>query len=1045
MGLYMEKSLSTCFKLKLILVINITILLLGSRLAFANIISHNRTIVFNYNEEQLFREKELTGDVRDASGNPLVGVTIKVKGTQLGTVTDGNGRFALTVPDNAVLEISYVGFETKEISVGEQTNLSIQLENSSTGLNQLVVVGYGTQKKIDITGSIASIGSEELNKRSVTQASQLLAGELSGVTGSQSSGKPGGDDASIVVRGLGTFSGAGTSPLVIVDGIPASINSVNPNDIESISVLKDAASASIYGSRAANGVVLIKTKGGKKEKMQVSYNFYVGKNEPTALPQYVDSWTYAEMYNEALHNQGLGSRYTDEDIEKFKSGQYPDEFPNVHHADDLFHSGSGLQLKHNLELSGGAGNTQYLFSAGYLKQDGIVKKVSYDRYDLRLNLHSSLRDNLQLDVRSYTFFDNSNEPAMLWENQVTGLDGIMRAAVSFPATIPGRKSDGTYGTYMGHPTAEAGIDSRSFNKNKNSYFQNNVSLEWEPVKSLKVTGRVAYEWTYGRGDAYGASYDWDTLDVQGPSQLNVTTSQNRNLSLQLLMDYEKAFGDHHLHILGGASQIVNDNESLGAYREDFINSQLYVLNAASTTNDENYGTGYTTKLRSFFGRIDYSYKDKYLLQANLRDDGSSRFAEGHRYGLFPSLSVGWVISQEDFFKVPWIESLKIRGSYGLLGNQQIGNYPYQQTLDLNQLYDIGLPEVIKPGVALTTLPSNNISWETTSVIDEGLDANLFDGRLNITLDHYYKKTYNILYHLTVSNVLGMGVSERNAGAVRNDGWDFEVTYRNSIGGFNYSIRPTFSINNNKVLSLAGVEQDIAQGLFIGQPLSSIYGYRSDGLFIDQHDIDNYPTQFYDTKPGYPRYEDISGPDGKPDGKVDPQYDRTVIGNTFPKYSYGMGIGADFKNFDFYAFLQGQGGYQRQISGTQLALNNNGNIEQWQVDNRWTTEDPDRNAKYPRLEIQSGIDPPWGGSSVDYWIRDASFLRIKDIQIGYNIPKRLLDKTFISQFRIYLKAQNIVTFDSYYQGWDPEMLPGGYENSSYYPPTRQWIFGVNVNF
>lgn len=1044
----MEKSLFTIgFRLKLAMITCVMILLL-SQGTFADVTIPHSTIFSSLSSKSAnisFKDKELTGVVTDPSGNPLVGVTIQVKGSQLGTVTDGQGRFSLKVPDNSVLEVRYVGFETKEIAIGSQSNLTIQLEHSSTGLSQLVVVGYGTQKKIDITGSIASIGSEELDKRSVTQTSQLLAGELSGVTGSQGSGKPGNDGASLVVRGLGTFSGAGTSPLVIVDGIPASINSVNPNDIESISVLKDAASASIYGSRAANGVVLIKTKEGKKDKLRVNYNFYVAKNEATALPQYVDSWTYAEMYNEALHNQGLGIRYTDDDIQKFKSGEDPDDFPNTHHARDLFHSGSGMQFKHNLEFSGGAGNTQYLFSAGYLEQDGIIKKVSHDRYDLRLNLHSALNDNLTLDVRSYTYFDNNNEPAMLWENGVVGLDGIMRAATSFPATIPGRKSDGTYGTYQGHPTAEAGIDSRSFNKSKNTYFQNNVSLEWKALESLKITGRVAYEWTYTRGDAYGASYDWDTLDVQGPSQLNVSSSQNGNLSLQLLVDYEKAFGDHHLHILGGASQLVNDNESLGAYRENFVNNQLHVLNAASTTNDENSGTAYTTKLRSFFGRIDYSYKEKYLVQANLRDDGSSRFAEGHRYGLFPSISAGWVISKESFFQVPWIESLKIRGSYGLLGNQQIGNYPYQQTLDLSQLYDIGLPETVQPGVALTTLPSNDISWEKTSVIDQGLDASLFKGKLNITVDHYYKKTYNILYHLTVSNVLGMSVSEMNAGAVRNDGWDFEVTYRDAIGNFSYNIRPNFSVDNNKVLSLAGVDKDIAQGLFVGQPLSSIYGYQSDGLFIDQHDIDGYPVQFYDTKPGYPRYKDISGPDGKPDGKVDPQYDRTIIGNSFPKYSYGMGIGASYKNFDFYTLLQGQGGYQREISGTQLALSNNGNIEQWQVDNRWTEENPNRNAMYPRLEIQSGIDPPWGGTSVDYWIRDASFLRVKNIQIGYNIPKAVLDKTFISQFRIYLQAQNIATFDSYYRGWDPEMVPGGYENSSYYPPTRQWILGANVNF
>ena len=1004
--------------------------------------------VFDDISKDAFQQKTVSGKVTDVENRPLPGVTVLVKGTTQGTVTDVDGHYSLSgIPENATLQFSFIGMQTQEIEVGTQSNINISLKEETIGIEEVVAIGYGTMKKVNLSGAVSSVNSEQLEKRTATQSSQLLQGVTSGITVTQSSGKPGADQADITIRGLGTFSGAGNNPLVLVDGVPSSLNLVSPNDIESISVLKDAASASIYGSRAANGVILITTKQGIPGKLQVIYEGYVGKQEATQLPQYVDSWVYAEMLNEARSNVGRSDAFTQQEIDKYKSGSNPDEFSNTHHLREVFNSGSGFQTKHNVSINGTEGNTQYLFSMGYLNQKGIIEKVNYDRYDMRLNLNSKVRDNLTLSAKIAGNFSSREEPGILSEGTIGNLSTIMRYATSVPATIPSTKSDGSYGIYMGHAVAQAGIDSDSFFKSKNTFLMNNFSLQWDIINSLKFTARIAYNWAYNRSDNLGAIYSWDNQTTEaGPSKLQVNDNTSGNLLMDAYLDYDKTFGEnHYLHVLGGFSYNSDDYESLGAYRENSPSTKLYVINAFATKNMSNSGGASTSKLESFFGRVNYRFKEKYLLEGNLRYDGSSRFPKETRFGLFPSFSAAWIISNENFFNISWIDYLKLRSSYGVLGNQLIGDYPYQKTLNLNQPYPLGEVETIMPGIALTRLPFQNITWESVAVFDQGVDINIFDNKLGLSIDHYIRKTTDILYNLTVSSVLGMSVSNQNAGEVENRGWDFELSYRNSINDFSYSIRPNFSFNHNEVKSLAGVKKDIDKGLFIGEPLGSIYGYKTDGLFIDQNDIDNYAVQNYVASPGLIRYVDISGPDGVPDGIISAEYDRTVIGSTFPKYSYGMAMQADYKGFDFYLLFQGLAGFEKRLDGLRFAFHNNGNIEQWHVDNRWTEENPDRYAKYPKLiPLSSSPEVPFGPNS-EYWLQDAAFVRIKTLQVGYTIPSRIIDKTFIDQFRIYVSGENILTFDNYYEGWDPEMATGGYAQSSYYPPTSTWLFGINVKF
>lgn len=990
----------------------------------------------------------VTGKIT-SGGQSLSRVNVNLKGTTLGTSTDENGKYTIHVPTgSSTLVFSSIGLTTQEININGRTVIDVVMVEGSKSLNEVVVVGYGSQKKINLTGSVSTVSKDLIEKREVTQASQLLEGAASGVSVTQLSGQPGADQANITIRGLGTFSGAGNNPLVLVDGVPSSLNAVSPNDIASISVLKDAASASIYGSRGANGVILITTKVGTEGKAKVSYTAYVGEQQATQLPQYVNSWTYAEMINEAQHNLGLGSVYSADDISKFKSGALPDTYPNKNHVKDLFTSGSGLQTKHNVSVNGSQGGTRYLFSAGYLSQDGIVQKTSYDRYDFRLNLDTKILSNLTLSVKLAGNFSNQNSPAMMsTENSPGGFDAILRAATEANATEPGAKSDGTYGTHMGHPTADAGLNSASFQDDKNTYSMNNFSFEWKIIPALKLTTRLGYDLNYQSGDNYSSILSWDNQAiVQGPSKLQVSTSNNKNLTLDTYFDYEKTFLNvHYFHVLGGFSHIKNSYESLDGYRENSPSTELYVLNAFGSTNQTTNGTASETKLNSVFGRINYRFEDKYLLEGNLRYDGSSRFSQSTRFGLFPSVSAGWIVSKENFFDVSWIENLKIRSSYGTLGNQEIGTYPYQRTLNLNQPYPFGEVKQLTPGIALTTLPFQDITWETVTAFDQGIDMDLLKGKISLSVDYYDRKTTNILQSMTVSSVLGMNVSAQNAGKVRNRGWDFQVTYKGNIKDLTFNIQPNFSINTNQVVSLGGVSKDISRGLFVGQPIGAIYGYQADGLFVNQQDINKSAAQNYIATPGSIKYKDISGPNGVPDGIISADYDRTVIGNTNPKYSYGLGLQAAYKDFDFFLQFEGLGGYEKQITGVQLALFNNGNIQQWQVDSRWTPQNPNPKAQYPRLiPLSSTPEPPYGDAST-YWLRNGSFLRMKTIQLGYKLPSGLLKHLFLKQVRFYISGQNLFTVDKYYPGWDPEMGTGGYANSSYYPPTRLWTAGVNVNF
>jgi len=992
-----------------------------------------------------FQQQEVTGKVTDIqTGETMPGVNVVVKGTNVGAITDGSGRYSINVADkNAVLVFSFIGYGIKEVPFAGKSIIDVVLERQVTGLEEVVVVGYGTQKKANLTGSLSSVNIESFQAKAVGQnLSAAFIGEASGVTVRQSTSSPGNDDAEIRIRGNGTFSSAGSSPLVLVDGIQQDMNNVNMNDIQSISILKDASSAAIYGTRAANGVILIETKRGKSGKMEVSLNSYVGFQRITEKPDFVDSWEYAESTNEALHNMGLGPQYTDEDIQLFKSGTSPDTHPNSNSFETFYSSGNPIQYKTDLAFSGGNENTTFRFSLGYNKNNSLVARAYAEDINFRLNVDSKLLENLYLKLNISGNRGFHTNPTSV-KNGQWGFDPLIKTAYWYPVTLAEKNSDGTYNHYQG-ANVQADLDGKGYM----SYWLDNIFVDpaivWNILPELKITGEVSLTTNYNKNKFFKPKFTFSPSFSTSYAELQQQYSDNNLLTLRTIAEYSKTFNKvHEFRVLAGFEEEDFSTGNIHAYRNIFPNNSLFELNAASTENMTNSGNASEWAMQSYFGRINYVFNRKYLVEINSRYDGSSRFPKNNRWGFFPSGSLGWRISEEEFMNsLTSIDNLKLRASYGILGNSQISNYPYQRTINLGQDYPIG--DVLAPGAATTVLPNELITWEKTSVLDIGLDFTLFDSKIDGSIDYFDKVTSDILYSISSSDILGLTPSEQNAGEVNNKGWDFNLSYQDKKGDFSYRISSNFSVIKNKVVSLAQVEKDIAKGLFVGESLGALYGYVWDGWFVDDADIQSYAPQPFVAQPGLPRFKDISGPDGIPDGVVDATYDQKVIGSTFPKYTFATTISASYKKFYISMLWQGSAGVHRYLRGMiGSAFHNWGPVQRWQYEGRWTEDNPDRYAVYPRFENSLKSIPV--GMLSTFWARDASFLKLKNLEIGYNLPSTIANKLGLGNVRIYASGTNLLNFDKFPKGWDAEEEYGDWYWGVHYPLLSTTVFGVNIDF
>ena len=986
------------------------------------------------------QQSTITGIVLDNTGTPLPGANIVEKGTTNGVTADFDGNFSIEVEDaNATLVVSYIGFSTIEVPIDGQTSLNITLEESAAGLDEVVVVGYGVQKKINVIGSISQVSSEDIENRPVTQASQAITGQMPGVTVIQRSGRPGQSGGDISVRGVGSF-GATPNALVLIDGIAGTLNDINPDDIASISVLKDASSAAIYGARSANGVILITTKSGSNKKFSVSYNSYVGFNEATELPDFVDSWEYAEMYNIASGSNSFSA----EDIEKYRAQNDPDNYPNTRFLEDLF-SKNGIQTSHTLTVNGGDENNKYYVSAGILDQQGIVPKNSFNRYNLG--------DKFELNSRFFGSLEERKEPQATANKGGGFLDQLVQNAVRYPATFLGVDSEGNYGIGPeSGGTPVAWLDSKSYLNNPTTKAGVNVKLDWKPNDDLVFSAIGGYNFTLYEERSYLASQRLNEDVFLGQSYLNQQSNKTIFKTMQFTGEYSKEFGSHDFSLLAGYSFENEELSLFNGYRQDFASNDYTVMDLGSAENQQSGGYDAEWALQSFFSRLKYSINQKYLFEATMRYDGSSRFPENNKYAFFPSAAVGWRVSQESFMEeVSWISNLKLKASWGILGNQNIGNYPYQTVLASGRDYSLG--GGLATGAAYANYKDANIKWESTETTDIGLETGLFDGKLTFNATYFNRNTTDVLFKpsASVSSVLGVGISETNTGEVKNTGWEFDLGHRGNAGDFGYSINANFSIINNEVitLGLGNVEQPngfVGNGsdLFIGYPMQMYYGYKADGVFLNDGEVDSWPDMSAvnpTAQAGDFRYKDISGPDGVPDGKVDPTYDRTYLGSRIPKYTFGANLGFNYKNFDLSVLLQGTAEVKGQLTGyAGNAFFNLGNIQRWQMDGRFDPNNPVRYPDYPRLEVLTNSGSANTETS-DFWVIDSGYLRVKNIQLGYNFPNALTDVIGVDSLRIYLGAENLHSFNSYRKGWDPEIIGGG----AYYPILTTYTFGLNLKF
>ncbi|MDL2255755.1 TonB-dependent receptor [Parabacteroides sp. OttesenSCG-928-K15] len=1024
-------------------------------------IENHKIILLSRGEEAPQQTGRITGRIVDYYGEPVIGANVVEIGTTNGTITNYDGEFTLNINPGSRMRVSYIGYVTKELEITSETNYTIQIVEDSQALEEVVVVGYGVQKKVNVVGSIATVDSKQLEGRSQSSVVSTLTGQMPGVTVTHAGGQPGVHTGTIRVRGVGSF-GATPSALVLIDGIPGNLTDINPGDITSISVLKDASSAAIYGARAANGVVLVSTKMGQEGKVTVSYNGYAGFNRATALPEYVDSWEYAALLNKV---DGM-TRFTDAEIQAMKDGSMPDQYANEKPVDDIF-SNNGFQTGHDLSVTGGSDRSHYYASFGFLDQNGIVAKNKLTRYTARLNLTSKLSDKITMTIRLRGDHSKREEPNIAGSMDGDGMLVMIQQGMRFPGFRPSVLSDGSWGPGVKNfGTPKAWLNSESLLEVPTKRFNANVQFEYKPIQGLTLTAIGAYNYQNSISKSFRATLPVsinNVTTVLGPSKLTEDHSNTAYKSFQATANYVKDFKDHNLNLLLGYSWEDQTYRNISAGRDNFPNNNLPYLTAGSPENQTNSGGGNDWVIQSLFGRLQYNYKEKYLAEATVRYDGSSRFPTTERFGVFPSAALGWRLSEENFMKdnasLSFINNLKLKASAGILGNNEIGNYPYQSVYNLGSAYNYSIGQNISQGARLTTYTDPTLKWETTRTVDAGFESTFWDGLLSAGATYFYKYTYDILYkpNASVSSIFGLTLSEVNTGEMVNKGWEFELSHRNMIGKVRYGVNANFSVIHNEVKTLGVGDVEQANGmvgngsnLFVGYAMQPYYGYKTDGVFLDQADIDSWfahtdqtslGASKANTKPGDIRYMDISGPDGVPDGKVDPTYDRVYLGSQIPKYTFGVSLNAEYKGFDLNLFFQGVAGVKGYLSNyAGWAFFSEGNVQRWQMEEAFDENNPTRYPNYPRL-TNLGNATQLNNQLSDFWVRNASYLRLKNIQLGYNIPRKLFANSFISSIRVYASAENPYTWHKYPQGWDPETNTSG----NYYPFMQTYTFGLNIKF
>lgn len=1016
---------------------------------------------------EVLQSSVVKGVVKDSNGEPLLGVNVLVKGTTIGAVTDIDGNFSFEAPAGCTLVISYIGFESQEVKVKGNAPLNIILKEDSEALDEVVVIGYGTQKKVNLTGAVSAVTGEEIAKRPVSNTSTMLQGQMPGLRITSDKGQPGNESVQMRVRGQGTYSSAGSNPLVLINGVEGDLATLDPNIIESVSVLKDAASASIYGSRAANGVILITTKNGSemKERVSVRYNGNFAVHNPTTLLDLIwDSPTYMKYFNMAKENSGspITERYTQEMIDAYTNPTDPQKYPSFNWLDYMFDP--AFVQQHNVNVSGTIGKTSYNASLSMVNQPGTMKGQEYQRYNASLDLTSQVNDWVKIGM----YFTGSRSYRQ--ETRQGDTDAYLSTISQAPTYMPWLPDDGSgikrytskaYTFESNNKNMVAIAETENFKKYVNTDANVQAWAEIKPFKGLTwyTKGAIRYKaqhykdwgaiptpiYFYHDGTQNG------TLNTNGTGLTsNMEYSTYVNLYTYLKYDWLSSNKDHSLSAMAGYSLESYRYDVLQGYRQDY-DFPLHELNAGNSSVQTNSGSSQEWGLVSGFFRLNYGFKDRYLVELNARYDGSSRIASQSRWGVFPSFSLGWRVTEEEWMKDlqwDWLNSLKLRGSWGLLGNQNIDLYSYYALVSTGKDYGFNNTD-LSSGVAQTAISNQNLKWETTAIGDFGADLTFFNG-FNVTFDWYKKRTYDILRKAQGNALLGLDAPYINDGEMVNKGIEVSLGYNGYVRdgffeGLSYNANVYFDRSRN-TLTKYGADY-ITNGLICseGLPYESFYGYKAIGIFKDDDEVRNSPKQFNDnTQAGDIKYADISGPDGVPDNVVD-EYDRTIIGNRFPNFEYSVSLGASWRGFDLSLLGQGVSGVDHYASGWGLRPFYQGTpISQDYIDNMWTEEHT--NAKYPRLYFAD-----MGGTKNQrestYWLYDGSYFRLKNLTFGYTLPKALTQKAKIQRLRVYFSGDNLLTFTKFPQGGDPERNYNSTKGTRlvYYPQNRIISFGINLDF
>ncbi|WP_286472389.1 TonB-dependent receptor [Parabacteroides goldsteinii] len=971
--------------------------------------------------------KLVKGAVTDESGLSVIGANVFIKGTTVGTITDMEGNFSLEVPsDNDILVISYIGYVEQQIPVKNRKNWSIVLKEDAQNLDEVVVVGYGTQRKGNIATAVTTIKSDVLQNRPVQTVGEALQGQIPGLSVT-AKGAPG-ESPKLQLRGSSVLKSDNSSePLVLVDGVPADFNFLNPEDIESINVLKDAASSAIYGSRAANGVLLITTKRGKMGKPTFRYNGSVGVNTPMYMPQSISSAEYARIKNEAERNMGRAPIYTDEDISKFANGTDLNRYPNTNWLDLAIQN--SVTTRHGLEASGGTEKVRYLVSAGVDHQTGIFPNTQQNVFNVRSSTDISItkKFGISFDIR-YQLRDM---------DALNNQEDIYKQLIQADPTMVAYYTDGSYGYNPGFFTNPLVPLYEGGQKYTNRHEASGIfKLDYEIIDGLKFTGIANVKYTFKNEESrarkvFYKNYFTQEVFENGENSFSDRRDYNAYYNLQALLNYKKSFGIHNLDILAGYQQESENSDWLKGARSGYPTDIIWELNPGPKDNWSNDGNGEHWALASFIGRINYDYDNKYILSLSMRSDASSRFAKGSRWSTFPSVAAAWRISQESFMKGirSWLDDLKIRASWGQTGSATgLGLYPSYTLISTGGLI---LNNTYQQIASLKTIGNQELTWEHSDMLNLGLDVKVLNSRLNFTGEYYIKNTKDILLEMPVPLEYGFGKPNMNVGEVRNKGWELSLSWNDRINDFGYSISGNLSDNRNEVVDLGDTGPWKGSNTYteVGLPFNSIYGYESMGLFQSDEEVANAPFQNSNTAAGDIRYKNQNG-----DDKIDAN-DRVVIGDPNPHFLYGVNLGFDYKNFDLNMFFQGIGQKDRVIMDNFVRPFYDSSIFEHHLD-YWTPENT--GAKYPR--ILNKDDGTHNYQQSDYWMINAGYFRMKNLQIGYTIPREILRPAGFDRVRVYFSANNLFTVSDFVPGMDPES-----EKSVSYPFARTYSFGLNVQF